>query len=249
MEMPGADPPTATVPDDEGSEGPCPACGGPLFRWVKAQAFDSRRDEEYLLDRCERCGTGVARASSVHPAASPRPEAALEAEVSELLGGLDDQRWQIRLPNRRSLQAAIGEGNWAALELPERPLQLTPAGLAAVLSRLGLRSTSVRTPPLGPNQRWMWQTLLNAFTFEPNFAREALSGRRRPGSGRARLRFFVDAAVSLLAAPLVALVSFPLEAVAALVRRGGEMVVVVEREVGAQQSSESVRASSPGESS
>jgi hypothetical protein len=38
-----------------------------------------------------------------------------------------------------------------------------------------------------------------------------------------RLTFAIDSVVSVLAAPLVALVSVPLEALAALARRGGEM--------------------------
>jgi hypothetical protein len=69
----------------------------------------------------------------------------------------------------------------------------------------------------------MWQTLMNAFTFHPNFAREVLAGRLRPRGGLDRLKFAVDVLVSVLAAPLVALASVPLEAFAALVRRGGEM--------------------------
>jgi len=33
----------------------CPACGGPLYGWTKAYAADARREETYVLDRCERC--------------------------------------------------------------------------------------------------------------------------------------------------------------------------------------------------
>jgi hypothetical protein len=245
----GDQPPRGTVPGETGSLGPCPACGGPLFPWVEAHAYDARRDEEYLLDRCEGCGSGVARAAAVHPASGPNPEAAADAELGELLGEAGDGG-EIRIPNRRSLQAAIGEGQWAALELPERPLQLTPSGLEALLERKGLAPTSIGYSPVGPNQRWMWQTLVNALTFEPNFAREVLAGRRKPGSGKALATYVIDCVVSVLAAPLVALVSFPLEAVAALIGRGGEMRVRVAPAGSAgQESSRSVAASSADEPS
>ncbi|HEX6116984.1 MAG TPA: hypothetical protein VFY99_07775 [Solirubrobacterales bacterium] len=244
-------PPRGTVPADAGSEGACPACGGPLFPWAEAHAFDARRDEEYVLDRCERCGTAVARSSPVHPASGPRPRDAADAEVAELLGKpAADGAIELRCPNRRSLQAAIGEGAWAALELPERPLQLTPAGVGAVLARRGLAVSAVRYPAFGRGQRWMWQTLTNALTFQPNFAREVIAGRLRPGATGRPVAFAADLVVSVLAAPLVALLSVPLEAIAALARRGGEMrVAVVPAREGAQASSSAIAASSPGEPS
>ena len=247
--MAGDQPPRGTVPRETGSLGACPACGGPLFPWVEARAYDARRDEEYLLDRCEACGSGVARSAAVHPGSGPTPEAAADAELDDLLRGVAEDG-EIRIPDRRSLQAAIGEGKWAALELPERPLALTPAGLEALLARRGLAAGSIGHSPVGRNQRWMWQTLLNALTFEPNFAREALAGRRRPGSGRALATFVVDCVVSVLAAPLVALLSFPLEIVAALAGRGGEMRVrVVPADETDQESSRNATASSSEEPS
>jgi hypothetical protein len=240
-----------TVPADAGSEGPCPACGGPLFPWAESHAFDARRDEEYVLDRCERCGTAVSRSSPVHPASGPRPRDAADAEVGELLGNPGPgETVELACSNRNSLQAGIGEGDWAALELPERPLQLTPKGLEAILKRRGMTIAGVRYPAFGRNQRWMWQTLLNALTFQPNFAREVLAGRLRPGSSRRPVAFAVDLMVSVLATPLIALVSVPLETVAALARRGGEMrVSVVPATGGAQPSSSTVAASSSGEPS
>jgi hypothetical protein len=240
-------PPRETVPEYAGSEGECPACGGPLFAWAEAHAFDARRNEEYVLDRCERCRAAVARSSPVHPSSGPRPRDAADAEVAGLLGGRSSG--ELRCPNRNSVQAAIGEGDWAALELPERPLQFTPKGLDAVLARRGLAVEAVRYPLFGRNQRWMWQTLLNALTFQPNFAREALAGRLRPGGAQGAAKFVVDAIVSVLATPLVALVSIPLETVAAVARRGGEMRVTVGPAAGAQASSTAIAASSSGESS
>ena len=245
------EPPRGAVGAHAGSLGECPACGGPLHPWVKAHAFDSRREEEYVLDRCERCSAGVARSAPVHPAAGPRPQAAADAEVADLLeGGAAAAPGELRAPNRRSLQAALGEGNWAALELPERPLQLTQAALEPVLARRGLAVEAVRQPVFGRNQRWMWQTLMNALTFHPNFAREALAGRLRPDGGRGAALFAIDALVTVLAAPLVGLVSVPLEAGAALLRRGGEIRARVgPAALDAQASSSRTSASSSGQSS
>jgi hypothetical protein len=75
----------------------------------------------------------------------------------------------------------------------------------------------------------MWQTLLNGLTFHPNFAREVRAGRLRPANARSRVKFAVDSIVTVLGAPLVALASFPLEAIAALARRGGLMVATARR--------------------
>jgi hypothetical protein len=124
----------------------CPACGGPLYRWVKAHPADARSDEEALLDRCESCGLVVARSSSAHPATGHDPAGAAERELE-------------------------------------------------------------------------------------------------------RLRFAVDAVVTVLAALLVAIVSVPLEAAAAAVRRGGEMRVVVRLEESGQASSSANSATSSATSS
>jgi hypothetical protein len=69
----------------------------------------------------------------------------------------------------------------------------------------------------------MWQTLLNGLTFHPNFAREVGAGRLRPGNARSRLAFALDSVVTVLGAPLIALLSIPLESVASLLHRGGEL--------------------------
>lgn len=218
------EPPRGAVEPSAGAEGRCPICDGPLFGWVRAPEADVAGGETFVLDRCERCGAGVTRSSLPHPTAGGDPGAALEQTLAGLVvTSADGERRELRAPNRRSLQAAIGEGRWAALELPRRPLQLTPAALAEISSRGGLAAKRIRFPLWGRNQLWMWQTLINALTLHPNFAREALAGRLRPSGGRGRAAFALDALVSLLAAPLVALLSVPLETLAALARRGGEM--------------------------
>jgi hypothetical protein len=243
-------PPRGEVAPAAVSEGECPACGGPLYAWVKAHPTDAGRAEETLLDRCESCGLAVARDSPVHPASGADARGAAERELDRLFERSGNgARGEFRLPNRGSLQAAIGEGSWAALELPERPLILTPRALESLLGRSGGALERVRFPIVGRNQRWMWQTLMNALTFHPNFAREALAGRLRPRRGRGQLTFAIDVVVTVLAAPLVALVGVPLEAGAALVRRGGEMRATVRAGRGAQASSSASSASSPAASS
>lgn len=176
-----------------------------------------------MLLRCESCGAALA-GSLVEPDSQAAARAAADAELDRLFEASENgARGELRAANRASLQAWIGEGSWAGLELPERPLVLTPRALEALLERRGLALERARFPVLGRNQLWMWQTMINALTFHPNFARRVLDGRLRPLPGIDRLTFAVDVVVTVLAAPLVALVSFPLETVAALARRGGEM--------------------------
>ena len=66
----------------------------------------------------------------------------------------------------------------------------------------------IEFPPLGPNQGWMWQTILNGLTFHPNFARDVRAGRLRPAGSRGRFAFAIDCVVSVLAAPFVLVLSF-----------------------------------------
>lgn len=212
----GDQPPRGAVPADAAAIGRCPACGGPLYPWVQAPAAKARRPETYLVDCCEGCGLALLR------------EADLDGV--DLLAGVSpraDGRLDVGYPNRRSLQAGLGGGRWAALDLPDRQLAPTPRAIVPLLESRGGRVVRVRQPLFGANQLWMWQTLINAFTLHPNFAREVLAGRLRPSTARSRLAFAVDTVASVLGAPLVALVSLPLELAAALLRRGGLLVVTV----------------------
>lgn len=202
--------------------GACPACGGPLYGWTKAYAADARREETYVLDRCERCGLGLVREGELDVAA-------VLADGSERGGAVE-----IAVPNRRSLQAWIGEGKWAALRLPEVQATFTPRALESALDRRGYAVERIRRPVFGANQLWMWQTLMSAITLRPNFLREWLAGRLTPresGGGR----FAIDLVVSFVAAPLVALVAVPLETVAAVFRRGGLIVARVRAPSGQPQ--------------
>lgn len=204
----------------------CPACGEALYGWISVRATDPRSDEDYVIDRCENCGLGLIQDGDA-PADDELPP-----------GG------EYRIPNRASWQAGIGAEHWAALDVPARRLLLTPRSLELLLGSRGLRAERSRQTTFGRNQVWMWQTLINVFTFHDNFAREVVRGRLTPRSSRNVVAYAIDAAISLLAAIPVVLVSLPLELVAVAAGRGGEMVVAVERD--AQASSSTDVASSPG---
>jgi hypothetical protein len=208
-----------------------------LYGWIKVGGADPRSEESYVVDRCERCGLGVTRGL-------PQEDPILERARSRVGRGGGDE---IRVPNRDSLQAGLGGDRWAALDLPAQRLHLTTRSLGPLLEGHGLEVTRVRQPPFGRNQLWMWQTLLNGFTFHTNFAREAVAGRLTPRTARNPATFAIDALVSTLAALPVAAVAVPLELVAALARRGGEMIVSVNAsapERAASASSASPRAAS-----
>jgi hypothetical protein len=205
------------VPPATAAVGECPACGGPLYAWTQAPAAETRRHETHLLDACERCGLALLREADLD-------SVDLLAGATTRAGG----RLSVGFPNRHSVQAGLGGGRWAALDLPLQQFAPTPEALAKLLEARGHRVIGMGQPPLGPNQLWMWQTLLNGLTFHPNFAREVIARRLRPSTARGRLAFAADAVVSLLAAPLVVLISLPLELVAVLLRRGGLVVATVE---------------------
>lgn len=179
----------------------CPACGEPLFVWIETDGFGPREDQ--VIDRCENCGLAVGRG------AVPTTEAA----AAQLLG-------MARAPNAASLQAWLGAENWAALRPGESSLKPTPRAAELLLASRGMRASRIRHLPAA-GMASMWQTLLNLLTFHRDFASEAFSGRLRPGSGRGRAAYAVDAAVTILAAVPTAILAVVLEGVAVLARRGG----------------------------
>jgi len=211
------------------NEGPCPLCGRPLYGWVtlpakgEAASVGLRMAPEQgtrVLDRCESCGVAVERGREID----------LAAELEAISDRSPDGELVVDCPNRASFQSLLGGGAWAPLDRLAGRLALTPRALSLLAERNGYRLEEVSYPPLGPGQRWMWQTIVNAFTFHNNFARDAWARRLRPRGGRGRVAFAVDVIVTVLAAPLVAIVSFPLEAIAAGVSRGGRMVANARRD-------------------
>ena len=169
-----------------------------------------------LVDRCERCGVGIERA--------PQP-LDLAAELSRIeIDGPDGTR-TFAAPNRASWQGSIGGDGWAALaEWPGR-LLLTPRALALLAEKNGLVSEDPAFPPAGPNQRWIWQSILNGITLHHNFLTEVRAGRLRIANSRGPVQFVADMLASCLATPFVLLISVPLEAIASLAGRGGRMVM------------------------
>ncbi len=208
---------------------PCPLCGQPLFPWVGLPARGTEAasigeplpdaEAERVILRCESCGVALEHDREVD----------LSAEWEAVCRPGDRGTREIAIPDRASWQAAIGVGGWAAIDLYPGHLIHTRRSLDLLAVHNGHGLESVSWPWRGPNQPWMWQTLLNGLTFHPNFAREVRAGRLRAKNSRSRLQFAVDSVVTVLGAPLVALVSFPLEAIAALARRGGQMVAVARR--------------------
>jgi hypothetical protein len=192
----------------------CPACGQPLYGWLQLPTPAGPS----LLQRCENCRLGLA--------AGLGPEDA-ESELLADARHLPDGGLEVRVANRDSWQARLGGLNWAGVE-PGRGLYPTPRSLELLAENAGLTLTRLESPRWGTGQLWMWQTLVNAFTFTHNFALGVRAGLIRPGGGlSARLKYAMDAVVTVLATPLILLVSVPLEIVAALAGRGGVLVATV----------------------
>jgi len=210
---------TATVPHRETADAggtPCPLCDGSMYPWVAVPAdpgsasVGTTVEGERVLDRCESCGLAAEASRPIDLAAEWR------AVCPSGTG-------PVRVPNRGSIQALIGVEGWAGFDRSPGGLLLTREALELLAERNGARIESLGTPPTWRAQGWMWQTLVNGLTFRNNFARDFRSGRLQPASGGERLKFAIDAIVSVLAAPLVALVSVPLELIAVLLGRGGEL--------------------------
>ena len=195
----------------------CPACGEPLFVWVETEGYGKREDQ--VIDRCENCGLAVARDSV------PTPDQA----VAELLRQSSERhgRIAVRAQNAASLQAWLGAEKWAALVPGTDEIKPTPRAAPLLLARRGLGVRRVHHLA-GSGMAAMWQTLLNLLTFHRDFASEAVSGRLRPGTGRGRAAFWIDAVVTVLAAIPTAFIAVALEFGAVLARRGG--VIEIEAE-------------------
>lgn len=196
----------------------CPACGEPLFVWLETLGYGAREDQ--VIDRCENCGLAVARDSV------PSPDKATDA----LLFGREERgdRVAIRAENAASLQAWLGAENWAALRPGGHGIKPTPRAASLLLARRGLDVRRVRHLARA-GMASMWQTLLNLLTFHRDFASEAVSGRLRPGTGRGRGAFWVDVAVTVLAAIPTAIIAVVLEGAAVIARHGGVIEVEADR--------------------
>jgi hypothetical protein len=196
----------------------CPADGEPLFVWIETYGYGKREDE--VVDRCEACGLAVPRDSV------PSPDRA----VDELLGRAEwhGERIAVRTANAASLQAWLGAENWAALAPGDPDIKPTPRAARLLFAKRGLQVRRIRHLARG-GIATMWQTLLNLLTFHRDFAPQVISGELRPGTGRGVAPFWIDAAITLMAAIPTALVAVLLEAGAVLARRGGVIEIQAER--------------------
>jgi hypothetical protein len=212
---------------DRAAPGACPLCQRQLYGWIALPPAGgpavgeqvTEAELQRIVDRCENCGVALERRRAVD----------LEAEWEAVCRPGEPGRREIAIPNRTSLQAWIGEVGWAAIDRYPGRLIHTPASLELLAGHNGQDIERTRSPISRRSQAWMWQTLLNGLTFHPNFAREVRAGRLRPANARSRARFAVDLVVTVLGAPLVLLVSAPLELGAALARRGGELTATARK--------------------
>lgn len=205
------------------TQGSCPACDEPLFGWVLTSTRAPYSDPA-IVDRCERCGLAVRRGE-----ADGGPGNWLSERTGSSPGDLlVAEEISFDAPNLRSLQGALGEGRWAQLDAQQR-LHLTPEAVRLLLRKGGWEPESIETPALGPNIGWFWLTALNALTFNPDFAREARTGRLRPKGAVDWFKFVIDGLITVMAGLLIAPLVLIGEVVAALMKRGGRMRVRARR--------------------
>lgn len=202
----------------------CPACGQPLYGWLQ---LDTPAGPA-LLERCENCHLGLATGLGGEDVGRE-----LLADARNLAGG----ELELRVANRDSWQARLGGLNWAGVE-PARGLYPTPRSLELLAPKAGLSLVRLDSPRWGTSQLWMWQTIVNAFTFTHNFAMRVRTGPLRPSGFAARVKYATDAVVTVLATPLVLLVSLPVELIAALAGKGGVLIAVASRSESDQPSLE-----------
>jgi SAM-dependent methyltransferase len=133
----------------------------------------------------------------------------------------------VAVPNLAGLQARIGGDRWFHQDVPRHRTHFTPAGLAALLERGGLRVRSSRQLLVEQNPLGMWQTLLNRLTAERDFAFRLIKRDLGPAPAATRVR---DVAATVLLGPLLAPAAIALEVAAGLAGRGGSMVVEARRD-------------------
>jgi len=193
---------TPVVPLEAGAgpeNPPCPACGEPLFGWLSA-----RPGLRGPVSRCESCGLGVV-------AAPGEPEEALRE--LDRLGG----EGGVRIVNRASFAASLGNAGWAGLEPDSRYLFTLEA----------VRRLVARRDQVVKSRRWApaaglaatWQTLLNSVTFGHNVALGAL-GRGEATMAREDWQRKIDGLASVVLAIPALLIALPIELAGGLTGRG-----------------------------
>jgi len=186
---------------------PCPACGEPLFGWLAAEP-----EMRGPVRRCESCGLGVVGG---------------EADPEEALRELDRlaRDGGVRIANRASLAAAIGEAGWAGLESGSRYL-FTDEAVRRLVARRDQVVRSRRWAPLS-SFAMTWQTLLNSVTLGHDVALGALGRAQASPAGKPWLRR-LDGLVSVVLAIPAAAIALPLELLGAAFRRGAVLSLRLE---------------------
>lgn len=191
----------------------CPVCGGAAFGWLTLPDPSTNptvgrlAEVDRVIDLCEECGAGVEREFDSVDAAAELRAATVEGEV----------------PNRASWQAWIGGDSWSRLFGWTGHLLFTPKAVA------GIETGKADAPKARTAAAYlaMWQTLINALTFNTNFASRVRAGELGPSKPGARgtAAFWVDAMVTVLASPLTGLAALVIESLALLFNRGGAIKV------------------------
>jgi SAM-dependent methyltransferase len=153
----------------------------------------------------------------------PHPDAALHRIHSWLAPG---GALLLGVPNRLSLQAAMGADHWYHLDLPRHAFHYSPPSLETILARNGFEVVRTRHLLLEHNQFGMWQTAMNAITFHDNFLYCVLKRSLTPRTAQSRVRYLLDWLVTIAAGIPAALITVPLELGAGLARRGGTIAVL-----------------------
>jgi hypothetical protein len=190
----------------------CPACGQPLFGWLELDTLAGPT----LLERCENCRLGLAAGLTADD---------VSHELLAQARRLPDGRLELEVANRDSIAARLGGQNWAALD-PGRGLYPTPEALRLLAPKAGLEIVRLGSPRRRRALLWMWQTIVNAFTFNQNFALKVRRGELHPSGFAEQLKYGTDAVVTVLATPLVLLVAIPMELIAEGTGSGGLLVAV-----------------------
>ena len=193
---------TPVVPLEAGAgpdNPPCPACGEPLFGWLSAlPGLDAP------VSRCESCGLGVVGA---------------DAEPEEALRELNrhESDGTVRIANRTSFAAALGNAGWASLEPGARYL-FTVESVRRLVARRDQVVKTRRWAPLA-GLAVTWQTLLNSVTFGHDVALSALGGTQAVPASRPWQRR-IDALASIVLALPALVIALPIELCGGIVGRG-----------------------------
>ena len=189
----------------------CPACGEPLYGWLLVDSGDhgGPRDS-VVLERCERCGLGVAADLAPAELAS-----ALLGSARADLRTAGSSCGSRTAPASRPRSGAVTGRRWSRSGASTRPRVAAAAGRGR-RPRVEELALPAPRPRPGLDVADDPQRVHLPRQLRPPGPRRQPAPRGAVG----RLKFGIDAVVTVLAALPVALVSVPLELFAALGRPG-----------------------------